>query len=299
MASAAALSTAARACPASRASPAWRASPHHHPRAPARSLSALGASCSGGSSSIGGSSSRSSGGDGGSSAPAPSSAFESAESTWRASGALDGSTPESVERTVRGTLAVARHYARLIEQQAFHAGKYGEGDVLPASHADPAWVASRLALVSRMTGVAPEHLPDMVEQAGAGVLALDAPRVLEIVLALKALAPDADASHMLRVEPDLLLVEDVLGEITYGGAAQMDALRALPLPEPCVRLLVCEEPGLLLGKGGLVRMDQLRDQANEHAANVAAACEGLGEEDALDVNAQRWFTNVFCGYQYY
>jgi hypothetical protein len=207
------------------------------------------------------------------------------EAIWRDGGALDGATADAVERTVRGTIAVSRHYEQLIEQQKFNRGKYGEGDVLSDDHADPAWVAARLCLVGRMTGVPSEDVPGMVEVSGAGILSL---------MAIKDLVPNADASHMVRTEPDLLLAD--VDTIAHGGRDVMETLRGMDMPEPCVRLLVSEEPGLILGKGGLARLDQVREQAETHAANLRAICEGVADDEWLDVNSQRWFTNFFCGY---
>lgn len=221
---------------------------------------------------------------------------DAVEEAWRAGGGLlEGATEESVVRTVRGTIQVARHYAALIEQQKFNFGKYGEGPVLPDTHADPLWVAGRLCVVSRVTGVPPQHLPAMVESGGAGVLELEATAAMRVMLALKDLLPNADASHMVRVEPDLLLVDDP-ARLMHGGADAMTTLRAIPMPEPCVRLLLQEEPGLMLGKGGLVRLEQVRDQTEEYRANVEAICRGVPDDGWLDVDSQRWFTNFFCGY---
>lgn len=216
------------------------------------------------------------------------------EAIWRDGGALEGATAEAVERTVRGTIAVSRHYEKLIEQQKFNRGKYGEGDVLSDDHADPAWVAARLCLVGRMTGVPSEDVPGMVELSGAGILSLTASSAMRALMAIKDLIPNADASHMVRTEPDLLLADIEI--IAHGGRDVMERLRGMDMPEPCVRLLVSEEPGLILGKGGLARLDQVRDQVETHAANLRAICEGVADDEWLDVNSQRWFTNFFCGY---
>ena len=170
------------------------------------------------------------------------------EAIWRDGGALEGATAEAVERTVRGTIAVSRHYEKLIEQQKFNRGKYGEGDVLSDDHADPAWVAARLCLVGRMTGVPSEDVPGMVELSGAGILSLTASSAMRALMAIKDLIPNADASHMVRTEPDLLLADIEI--IAHGGRDVMETLRGMDMPEPCVRLLVSEEPGLILGKGG-------------------------------------------------
>ena len=219
------------------------------------------------------------------------------EAAWRdGGGLLEGATEESVVRTVRGTMAVARHYEALIDQQKFNFGKYGEGVILPDTHADAAWVAGRLCVVCRMTGVSPQDVPGMVEASGVGVLELEATAAMRAMLALKTLLPNADASHMVRVEPDLLLAD--AAHLTYSGADVMNTLRAI-LPEPCVRLLLQEEPGLLLGKGGVVRMEQVREQAEEHKDNIEAICRNVPDDGWLDVNAQRWFTNFFCGYYEY
>jgi hypothetical protein len=219
------------------------------------------------------------------------------ESAWREGGALANSPKDDVQRVVLGTIAVARHYELLIEQQKTHFAKYGQGDVLPDDHADPAWVASRLRMVSVMTGVAPRSVPDMVQQGGAGILSLSANSIMRVVLELKALVPNGDVAHVVHLEPDLLIVgAKDLKTVTYGGRDAMAFLRAIPMPEPCVRLLICEEPGLILGKGGVERLQQIRETAEEHGENMRATCAALDDEGWLDVNAQRWFTNVFCGY---
>jgi hypothetical protein len=221
--------------------------------------------------------------------------YDEVEATWREGGGLlDGADEESVVRTVRGTVQVAKHYDLLIEQQVFNLAKYGEGEVLPDTHKDPVWVAQRLCMLQKLTNVPPQYVPDMVEQSGAGVLALTPASVLRSMLAVKDLVPNGDASHMVRVEPDLLLVDTT--HLAYSGGDVMRTLREMPLPEPCVRLLVTEEPGLLLGKGGLVRTEQLREQALEHRDNLKAICEGVPDDGWLDVRSQRWFTNFFCGY---
>lgn len=220
---------------------------------------------------------------------------DAVEAAWREGGGLlDGADEESVVRTVRGTVQVARHYEQLIEQQVFNLAKYGEGEVLPETHKDPVWVAQRLCMLQKLTNVPPQHVPDMVGQSGAGVLSLTPASVLRSMLAVKDLVPNGDASHMVRVEPDLLLTDTT--HLAYSGGDVMRTLREMPMPEPCVRLLVTEEPGLLLGKGGLVRMEQVRDQVEEHRENLRAICEGVPDDGWLDVRAQRWFTNFFCGY---
>lgn len=160
---------------------------------------------------------------------------EEVERAWRDGGALEGATEDIVVRTVRGTVQVARHYAALIDQQKFNYGKYGEGEVLPDTHMDARWIAGRLCVVSRVTGVGSENVSTMVEVSGVGILELEAAAAMRVMLALKALIPNADASHMVRVEPDLLLVDDV-ARLAYGGADTMRTLRAMSMPEPCVRL---------------------------------------------------------------
>ena len=219
------------------------------------------------------------------------------ESAWREGGTMSSYPKDDVYRTVLDTIAVARHYERLIEQQKYTFAKHGEGDVLPDDHGDPVWVASKMRMVSVMTGVEPRSVPDMVRAGGAGILRLSANSIMRTVLELKALVPNGDVAHVVALEPDLLVVgaRDA-ASIRYGGRDAMGYLRAIPLPEPCVRLLICEEPGLILGKGGIERLAQISETADEHAENVRATCAGLDDDDWLDVNAQRWFTNVFCGY---
>ncbi len=225
------------------------------------------------------------------------------ELVFRENGCFHGSSDESVAKTVRGTIAVAKHYEHLIEQQKFNYGKYGpQGDgsavVFPDDFFDPAWVAGQLSMISKMTGVPCELVPGMVQVAGAGVLELTAGSIMKTMFELKFLVPNADLSHMVRVEPDLLVVGSKdLDTIKYGGTSVMTTLREITaMPEPCVRLLVYEEPGLLLGKGGVLRMEQIRETAEEHKENLKATCVNVKDEEWLDVNAQRWFTNVFCGY---
>jgi hypothetical protein len=219
------------------------------------------------------------------------------ESAWREGGAMSSSPADDVRCAVLGTIAVARHCELLIERQKYHLAKYGEGAVLPDDRGDPVWVASKLRMVSVMTGVAPRSVPDMVHVAGTDILSLTANSIMRTVLELKALVPNGDVAHVVALEPDLLVVgaRDA-ASIKYGGRDAMGYLRAIPLPEPCVRLLICEEPGLILGKGGVERLAQISETADEHAENVRATCAGLDDDDWLDVNAQRWFTNVFCGY---
>ena len=223
---------------------------------------------------------------------------EAVESAWRKGGCLDGCSKESVGKTVRGTIAVARHYKNLIEQQKFNFGKYGTGNVFPDDFFCPEWVAGQLTMISKMTGVRAEDTCEMVQVAGASVLELTASSIMRTMFELKKLIPNADSSHMVRIEPDLLIVGSTdLESIKFGGASTMATLRQIPeMPEPCVRLLVYEEPGLLLGKGGVLRLEQIRETAEEHSENLAATCVDLSDEEWLDVNAQRWFTNVFCGY---
>lgn len=221
--------------------------------------------------------------------------YAAVERAWRDGGALDGANDDAVERTVRRTLQLAKHFERLRFQQEVALGKYGEGVVLPASHSDPIWLASRLRVLSRLTRVAPEELPAMVEIVGADLLALSPAKVMRVVVALKDLLPIADASSMIAAEPELLVVADER-VILYSGMDAMQTLRGMDIPEPCVRLLLAEEPGLMLGKGGLVRLDQIREQAETHAENLRSICDGVRDDEPLDVNAQRWFTNFFCGY---
>ena len=219
------------------------------------------------------------------------------ESAWREGGAMSSYSKDDVHRAVLGTIAVARHYERLIEQQKYTFAKYGEGAVLPDDHGDPVWVASRLRMVSVMTGVEPRAVPDMVQAGGAGILSLSANSIMRTVLELKALVPNGDVAHAIALEPDVLLVgaRDAM-TVRRGGRDAMAFLRAIPMPEPCVRLLICEEPGLILGKGGIERLEQIRETADEHGENMRATCAALDDDGWLDVNAQRWFTNVFCGY---
>jgi hypothetical protein len=196
---------------------------------------------------------------------------------------------------VRRTLQLAKHFERLRFQQEVSRGKYGEGVVLPASHSDPIWLASRLRVLSRLTRVAPEELPAMVEIVGAELLNVSPAKVMRVVVALKDLLPVADASNVIASAPELLVVADER-VILYSGTDAMQTLRGMGIPEPCVRLLLAEEPGLMLGKGGLVRLDQIREQAETHAENLKSICDGVRDDEPLAVNAQRWFTNFFCGY---
>ena len=221
---------------------------------------------------------------------------DAVEAAWREGEVLDKKTADCVIRTVRGTIAVARHYERVIDQQRFHFGKYGCVEDFPDVFADPTWVASRLRMVHKMTGIEPESVPEMVQMRGAGVLSLTAKSIMKTVLELKKLVPNADVAHMCEIDPDLLVVGDRdLPSFATGGSRVLNALRDIPMPEPCVRLLIQEEPGLLLGKGGVTRLDQIRETADEHRENLTACCESAEDDGWLDVDAQRWFTNVFCG----
>ena len=104
------------------------------------------------------------------------------ESAWREGGAMSSSPADDVRCAVLGTIAVARHCELLIERQKYHLAKYGEGAVLPDDRGDPVWVASKLRMVSVMTGVAPRSVPDMVHVAGADILSLTANSIMRSVL---------------------------------------------------------------------------------------------------------------------
>jgi hypothetical protein len=80
---------------------------------------------------------------------------------------------------------VPPYASALIDQQKFNYGKYGKGVVHPDTHGDPLWVAGRLCIISRMTGVLPENLPTMVESSGVGILELQATAAMRVMLALK------------------------------------------------------------------------------------------------------------------
>jgi hypothetical protein len=96
---------------------------------------------------------------------------------------------------------------------------------------------------------------------------------------------------MISIEPALLSPTWSDEDIEFRVADALEAL-ALRVEYRNVRAYMVEqEPSLLLGLDGNLRLDEIRDAAVEHANNLCAVA-GDGET-WLDVDAQRFVSNFF------
>jgi len=127
-----------------------------------------------------------------------------------------------------------------------------------------------------------------------GDTALDAKHIVARLVLLRALVPEGDVSHMIAVEPRLL--SQRVSDEGFAHRAR-DALEALELRvrwDNVRKFLIEREPGLLLGDGGSQRLDEIRDFAMEHEANLCAiAGDGTSW---LDVGGQRFVENFLVRY---
>ena len=184
---------------------------------------------------------------------------------------MSSSPADDVRCAVLGTIAVARHCELLIERQKYHLAKYGEGAVLPDDRGDPVWVASKLRMVSVMTGVAPRSVPDMVHVAGADILSLTANSIMRTVLELKALVPNGDVAHVVALEPTCCARR----------AATRTAGRPMGFcelsPARAVRSAADLRGTGLTGKGGIER--RRRSGNSGRARGTCARPAGLDDDD--------------------
>lgn len=56
--------------------------------------------------------------------------------------------------------------------------------------------------------------------------------------------------------------------------------------------LIQEEPGLILGDGGFLRLEQIRDASDEYKVSLSLL-KFTESGKFLDVDSERWFINNF------
>ena len=98
---------------------------------------------------------------------------------------------------------------------------------------------------------------------------------------------------MVSIEPMLLLEPDDEA-VEYSARDALQTLSAFVGWPNVVEFIVQEEPSLLLGSNGQMRLEELRDAAEYYRENLAAVA-GDGRE-WLDVDAQRYVSNFFVQY---
>ena len=124
---------------------------------------------------------------------------------------------------------------------------------------------------------------------------LDARRVVARLVLLRALVGDeSDVSHMIAVEPRLLSQRANDEDFERGARDALEALERRVRWDNVRKFLIEREPGLLLGDGGSPRLDEIRDFASEHEANLSAVA-GDGTS-WLDVGGQRFVENFLVRY---
>ena len=155
---------------------------------------------------------------------------------------------------------------------------------------NPLVMARALKRLSLALGL-PVDTASACAQMEPELLKLPASHLTRVMLVLRETNPRVDAAHMVALEPALLLLPP--DELALVAADALEALRLI-FPEPCVALLIQEEPALLLSRGGIARLDVLRETAEAQAPNLAQL--QLTRDGWLDVDAQRWFVNVFVEY---
>ena len=121
----------------------------------------------------------------------------------------------------------------------------------------------------------------------------DAKALFTRMTLLRRLVPRADTAHMVSIEPMLLLEPDDEA-VEYSARDALETLSAFVGWPNVVEFIVQEEPSLLLGTNGQMRLEELRDAAEYYRENLAAVA-GDGRE-WLDVNAQRYVSNFFVQY---
>ena len=67
------------------------------------------------------------------------------------------------------------------------------------------------------------------------------------------------------------------------------------MPSPCVNYLIQEEPGLILGDGGVERLEQIRDTVDQFDLSLLKFSEN---GQFLDVDSERWFVNNFVNFYF-
>lgn len=156
----------------------------------------------------------------------------------------------------------------------------------PPSHARARFTATRASAAERIAALTSL---DVGTLEAFDCDRLDARAVVRRLLLLRSLVSRGDVESMIRAEP-MLLSPDVSDEDLEHRAR--DALEALALRvrwRNVREFLVEREPSLLLGVGGSMRLDEIRDFAVEHESNLDSIA---GDGEAwLSVNGQRFVEN--------
>ena len=156
---------------------------------------------------------------------------------------------------------------------------------------DAAEVVRGLARLTALLGVQPT---DAARLALASPELLSAPpqRLVETMMMLRRVFPDADLSRVADQMPAVLLCDTFALEMSARGALQ--ELQLLGLPPPIVTLLAQEEPSLFFGALDVVRLEQLGEAWHDSGMAALSA-----EELARDMRNDRWlqyFRNRFVCY---
>lgn len=121
----------------------------------------------------------------------------------------------------------------------------------------------------------------------------DATTVAKSILAMKRELPFCDVSNILTYRPELLVCD---GEVLSMRIRDTkETLESYGMPSPCVNYLIQEEPGLLLGDGGVERLEQIRDAVDQFDLSLLKFSEN---GQFLDVDSERWFVNNFVNFYF-
>lgn len=145
--------------------------------------------------------------------------------------------------------------------------------------------ASRLAKLTNL---------DDQTLAALGDEVLDARPLVKRMLLLRTLIRRGDVERMIACEPALVSRKITDEDLEYRARDALEAIELRVKWRNVAEFLVECEPGLLLGYGGQMRLDEIRDFAVEHEENLAAIA-GDGEE-WLSIPGQRWVSNFAISY---
>ena len=167
------------------------------------------------------------------------------------------------------------------------------GESATARRAATASRASRVGVerIAALTSLSAETLERLDAES------LDARRIVARLVLLRALVGDeSDVSHMIAVEPRLLSQRANDEDFERRARDALEALERRVRWDNVRKFLIEREPGLLLGDGGRPRLDEIRDFASEHEANLSAiAGDGTSW---LDVGGQRFVENFLVSHYY-
>jgi len=110
------------------------------------------------------------------------------------------------------------------------------------------------------------------------------------MISMKRELPFVDVSNLWKYKPEIL-VEDC-DSLLLKIRDLKETLLSFQLPEPCVHYLIQEEPGLILGDGGFLRLEQIRDASDEYKVSLSLL-KFTESGKFLDVDSERWFINNF------